>query len=333
MIGRDLAIIVATMKNEGPYVLEWVAHHLAVGFDGFLMFTNDCDDLTDRILDRLATRINVKHQPNPKSLFPEKGNWHVMALRYARLFNIYRDAGWILHLDADEFLQIKVGDRTLDAFANQAGNFDVVSFTSMAFNSGGALRLEPGFVTAQFTEYNKPYGILREDGRVEFNAIKTMFRNEVTFDLRRNHRPLRKDFSASDRIWIDGSGSELPPDFTDGQAKSINAINSTELAEFGHYAIKSAESFLLKVERGDAAGVDRLNRSKRYWNSYNTRGDTQIMFATKSAAFSDIYADLMSDPLLAEMHSEAFAIHQRKVASILQTAPGQQKAEWLGLSG
>jgi hypothetical protein len=159
-----------------------------------------------------------------------------------------------------------------------------------------------------------------------------MFRNEITFDLRRNHRPLRKDFSASGRVWIDGSGTRLLPDFTDGQVKSINALTSTELAEFGHYAIKSAESFLLKVDRGDVAGVPRLDRSRRYWNNYNTHGDDQTAFAAKSAAFTATYTDLLSDPLLAEMQAEAFSIHQRKVARILQTRSGQQKAEWLGLS-
>lgn len=38
------SMIVTMMKNEGPYIVEWVAHHLAVGFDRFLVFTNDCDD-------------------------------------------------------------------------------------------------------------------------------------------------------------------------------------------------------------------------------------------------------------------------------------------------
>lgn len=27
MINGEKVLIVATMKNEGPYILEWVAHH------------------------------------------------------------------------------------------------------------------------------------------------------------------------------------------------------------------------------------------------------------------------------------------------------------------
>jgi hypothetical protein len=43
-------VIVTAMKNEGPYILEWVAHHLAIGFGHFIVVTNDCADGTDEIL-------------------------------------------------------------------------------------------------------------------------------------------------------------------------------------------------------------------------------------------------------------------------------------------
>ncbi|MBL4751427.1 MAG: glycosyltransferase family 2 protein [Amylibacter sp.] len=38
------------MKNEGPYLLEWVAHHKALGFDHIVVCTNDCEDFTVEIL-------------------------------------------------------------------------------------------------------------------------------------------------------------------------------------------------------------------------------------------------------------------------------------------
>ena len=332
MLNNEKALIVTAMKNEGPYVLEWFAHYLSVGFDSFLVFTNDCDDLTDRMLDRLATVVEVKHQPNPKSLFADKGNWQVMALRYATLFNLYRDAGWIFHVDADEFLQIKTGLGTLDDFGAAVGAFDVVSFTSMPYNSNGVLRLKPDFVSDQFTQYSKFYSDLRQNGQSELNAIKTMFRNQIEFRLRRNHRPLLDGFSKTGYAWVDGSGNRLDQDFVDGEQKTISPFNSTRFAEFGHYAIKSAESFLLKVDRGDVAGDPRLDRSRKYWASYNTPGDPMPAFAHKSSRFGEIYAALLGDPVLAEMHAASFDIHQRKVARILATASGQEKAVWLGLT-
>ncbi|MFZ1346925.1 MAG: glycosyltransferase family 2 protein, partial [Tabrizicola sp.] len=38
------------MKDEGPTVVEWVAHHLAVGFTEVMVYTNDCTDGTDDLL-------------------------------------------------------------------------------------------------------------------------------------------------------------------------------------------------------------------------------------------------------------------------------------------
>jgi hypothetical protein len=41
---------VSMMKDEAPYLLEWVAHHLAVGFTDIVVYTNDCTDGTVEML-------------------------------------------------------------------------------------------------------------------------------------------------------------------------------------------------------------------------------------------------------------------------------------------
>ena len=88
MAKKPRYMIVTAMKNEGPYILDWIAHHLSIGFEHFFVATNDCDDGTDRILDRLAELGHVTHVPNPKMMKRNQGQWQVMTLRYARLFNV-----------------------------------------------------------------------------------------------------------------------------------------------------------------------------------------------------------------------------------------------------
>ena len=332
MIDGQTVIIVTPMKNEGPYILEWVAHHLSVGFDGFVIFTNDCDDLSDRILDRLARLVPLIHTPNPHALFPDRGNWHIVALRHARLFNLYRDAGWIFHTDADEFLQVTCGDGTLQAFANAAGRFDAVSFTSMPFGSGGVLHLSDNFVTAQFRTLNKPYAALRSGVGRDGNAVKTLFRNAVPFDVRHNHRPRMRGFSASGLRWIDGSGRTLPPAFTDGSAKALNPVGTTDLAQMSHYAIRSAEAYVLKIDGGDAVGAPRLERKRAYWQAYNTPGDAEDRFADKSPAFRAIWTGFMADPALAALHAESFVRHRHKVAALHARPDMARFLRWLGLA-
>ncbi|MFN6951607.1 MAG: glycosyltransferase family 2 protein [Albidovulum sp.] len=45
--------VASCMKDEGPFILEWLAWHRAAGVTDFVTFTNDCTDGTDRLLDRL----------------------------------------------------------------------------------------------------------------------------------------------------------------------------------------------------------------------------------------------------------------------------------------
>ena len=54
---------ILTVRNEGAFLLEWLAHHRAVGVTDFVVFSNDCDDGTDLILDRLAAMGLIHHHP------------------------------------------------------------------------------------------------------------------------------------------------------------------------------------------------------------------------------------------------------------------------------
>ena len=44
----------STVRNEGPYLLEWIAWHQVLGVTDFLVYSNDCDDGSDLLLNRLA---------------------------------------------------------------------------------------------------------------------------------------------------------------------------------------------------------------------------------------------------------------------------------------
>ena len=64
---------VLTVRNEAAFLIEWVAHHLGIGFTDLVVLSNDCDDGTDAMLDRLAEVIC-----DPKAfralLFGQDGN-------------------------------------------------------------------------------------------------------------------------------------------------------------------------------------------------------------------------------------------------------------------
>ncbi|MBV1927525.1 MAG: glycosyltransferase family 2 protein, partial [Rhodobacteraceae bacterium] len=46
--------IIACARNEGPFLVEWISHHLSLGFEKIFVATNDCQDGTDSILDLIS---------------------------------------------------------------------------------------------------------------------------------------------------------------------------------------------------------------------------------------------------------------------------------------
>jgi Glycosyl transferase family 2 len=58
------ATILLGLKNEGAFLIEWLAHHRACGFTDFLVYSNDCTDGTDLMLDRLQAMGQLTHIHN-----------------------------------------------------------------------------------------------------------------------------------------------------------------------------------------------------------------------------------------------------------------------------
>lgn len=88
------------MKNEGAFLLEWIAFNRVLGVTDFLFYSNDCTDGTDTFLDVLAEQGIVKHLPNPAE---ENRNYQMVTLKASREDPMLQDADWIWVSDVDEF--------------------------------------------------------------------------------------------------------------------------------------------------------------------------------------------------------------------------------------
>ena len=95
-------LVFSAMKDEGPDVLEWVCYQRAVGFDEALVYTNDCTDGSDDLLDALQSVGPVHHRRHStagQNLPPQDA-----AARLIIADPVFRQADWAIWLDADEFL-------------------------------------------------------------------------------------------------------------------------------------------------------------------------------------------------------------------------------------
>ncbi|WP_370227461.1 glycosyltransferase family 2 protein, partial [Cognatishimia sp.] len=125
--------IVTCMKNEGPFILEWLAYHRVIGVESFLVYTNDCTDGTDHFLDLLQAKGLVQHRDNP---FRETGlKPQHAALHAADSEPMMQAADWLVCMDVDEFINVKVGDGRLPDLFAAVGEANMIAMTWRLFGN------------------------------------------------------------------------------------------------------------------------------------------------------------------------------------------------------
>lgn len=145
MAAGDSITVCAIVKDERPYLIEWVAYYRLLGFDRLELYSNDCSDGTDRLLDAMQVAGLVEHRrwPSRAGLIPQNSAYED-ALRHC-------ETRWILFVDADEFLRL-TDDRDVQGFlARFPEDVSAVAMSWRVFGSGGLQRFEPAPVIERFT--------------------------------------------------------------------------------------------------------------------------------------------------------------------------------------
>ncbi|MDF1727369.1 MAG: glycosyltransferase family 2 protein [Sulfitobacter sp.] len=305
-------VIVGCMKNEAPYIIEWVAYHRAMGVDNFLIYTNDCTDGTDEILGRLMEMgcVQLRNNDNWKGNSPQQ-----YALNQALEEPLIRNADWIIHIDVDEFINVRCGNGTLDDFFAAVPDATNVAMTWRLFGHNGVTDLRDHFVIDQFDACApkycpKPHTVW---------GFKTMFRNIGAYGKISCHRPnkLAAPFEAKVK-WVNGSGEDMTTDAAHNGWRSSKKNVGYDLLQLNHYALRSADSFLIKRQRGRALHVDR-SIGINYWIRMDWSDFRDITIKRNLPRLRAEYDRLMSDPTLRAAHEAGFAWHQAKAAELHAT--------------
>ncbi len=313
-------LMIACMKDEGPFILEWVAHHLSMGFSRIIVVSNHCKDGTDKILNRLDELGTIRHLPNPAVLFKDFRNYQNIALRYARLQKEYLSADWVMTVDTDEFVNIKVGNGNIGDLLSATGNVDAVSLNTVNFGSNGIKEFIDAPVTEQFTarhdfENDKTFK------RPRLFSIKSISKNDNSLFRRVNpHTPLLKKEKIDEVKWVDGSGQQVSHKLMEKMGSVYWTKSGThELGYVNHYAIKSLEAFLLQVVRGDAQ-KDEFSRDSSYWRRYDRNDVSDHSIEKYSKMTNQLVSDFKEDKILKNLH-DASIEHSRRRAKWLLTRP------------
>ena len=180
------ALIVTCMRNEAPFLLEWIAYHRAIGFTDFLIYSNDCDDGTDDLLDRLAELGIVIHERN-RAGGKKTVQWR--ALSRAQNHPIMAQVDWIFGADVDEFLNIHVGGGQLNDLLAASPDTQGFAVPWRMFGNAGVLKFDDQPMTQQFT-CAAPSSLLWPWRAAQF---KSFYRADAGYDRMGVHRPKLKD--------------------------------------------------------------------------------------------------------------------------------------------
>ncbi|SFT16807.1 Met-10+ like-protein [Sulfitobacter marinus] len=284
------------MKDEAPFLLEWYAHHLAVGFTKILVYTNDCSDGTDDMLIRLEELGLGYHRRNdiPEGVKPQPS-----AMKYAQAEPKVAEADWILMFDADEFLCINYGDGTLDPMLDAAGDANGIVITWRIFGSGNVVDWSRDPVSEQYLyaappTWNKGWG------------VKTLFKFDPDKWKIGIHRPSIKnkhlETGFPDTVkWLNGSGLPMEDYFKFRGWRSIRRTVGYQWAQMNHYAVKSIDSYAIRKLRGNVN-----NKKDKYNADYWSLQDRNEVYDDKILRYTErrkqIMDELLTDPVLARLH-------------------------------
>ena len=208
---RILAVL--TLRNEGAFLLEWLAHHRAVGFTDFLVFSNDCTDGTDAMLDRLADIGQLTHIPNPAP-HPQGPQW--AALKTASTHPLFAAADWAMVIDVDEFVNIHAGAHRIADLLAALPHATAIPLTWRMFGNAGVIPFTDAPIRHSFTRAAP--AILHWPWRA--SLFKTLFKVDGTYAKFGVHRPRGAGSGhMKHQRWFDGSGRELPAAYHQGRVK------------------------------------------------------------------------------------------------------------------
>lgn len=293
--------VIATMKNEGAFLLEWVAHHKALGFDHLLICTNDCADHTRRMVLRLQEMGLATHHATRA--------WAATsiqrsALKQATRHDVVRHADWIWVCDADEFLVVRAGDGSVQALAAAASpGAEVISVPWRIFGPDGRKTYEDSPVTRQFTRAGP------EGGRT-FAYAKSLFRGLENVGRIGIHAPVAREDLGRALIREEPGGRPWRP-----QRHVMFVAADYSVAQVNHYALRSAESFLVKRDRGRVNHVGQ-DMGLDYWQRFDISDAPCDAIRRYDAAAGDWLSRLMADPALAFLHRKCVDWHRARIAAL-----------------
>ncbi len=296
---RRNACILAAARNEGPYLLDWLAYHRAVGFEHFFLYTNDNDDGSDALLAALANAgvITWIRNETGTHVGPQyKAYAHALTMLPQCL-----DYRWTAILDLDEYFAFdtRLFASVADVIAwHETQPVDALALCWLIFAAGADQHAAPGPAVELFTR--------REQGVNQH--VKSLFRTN-RFWHAQPHFPYAT--MGAPFIYRTETGALHHHPGTGNRIAAFAEKPSASLAWINHYLLRTAPESLWKLARG--------------------LGDWPVPTQERQANFTNFvarsFAALAAAPLVEDTRILACAPHHAAERERLLDLPGIAAAQ------
>jgi len=262
----------AIMKNESPYIHEWVAHYTALGFDQIFIYENDSSDRTAALLKSLDQTgfITFTSWPSLDRRSPQISAYQDAVSR--------TDADWILFCDADEFLILNEHENIHEFMAPFSDEITSVCVNWRIFGSSGQESRTKGLVLERF----------QRSSEIDFDVnrhVKSFVRPFSITEMH-IHAPVTSGLS----VYSDGR----PLAFKEGEQGIAPEIR-LEIAVINHYFTRTKEEWAVKKLRGNAnRSINARDKFIRYHEGLFERHDRNEVENISGAKYVPAIHELVS---------------------------------------
>jgi hypothetical protein len=220
------AALCAIARNEGPYLLEWIAYHKVIGFAEIIIYDNGSRDGSGAVLAALAECGEVA-----QIAWPDKSGVSPQTSAYLDAVGRSRSE-WLAYLDVDEFL-ILHQDPDVSRFLNRfSPQVSAIALNWRVYGSSHRRRYGAGLVLERFTRCSP----LDHHKNLHVKCLNR--RTQIVETL--PHSCILRD-----GLMVNENGEPITLAF-----HSTSAAASHRLAQVNHYVVKSWQECRLKIKRG-----------------------------------------------------------------------------------
>lgn len=212
--------ICACIKEEGPYLKEWLDYHMSIGVEHFYLYDNGSTDNTKEI---------ISQYPNITYFYTEELGMQ-MKVYYHCLQNAKEE--WVGFIDADEFV-VPI-EKSLPEMLKDFDNYAGLAINWVIYGSSGHKLKPPGNVKDSYL-YRSEYDF-DINNHVKCFVKPKLISHPTTphsFQCKENHI-VNEDFEPVNGPNVPFSGYKI---------------------RINHYFCKSVEEFMKKIQRGRAASA------------------------------------------------------------------------------